>query len=76
VERLNLLHDAIALDELHRAVKAAPVHPSWYASSAAAGRATIRVFGRTRGAQQATVGTVARVRSTQQATVATVARVR
>ena len=76
VERLNLLHDAIALDELHRAVKAAPVHPSWYASSAAAGRATIRVFGRTRSMQQATVGTVARVRSTQQATVATVARVR
>jgi membrane glycosyltransferase len=61
-ERLGLLHDGAALDEMHRAARAAPIHSSWYASSAAARRATIKMFGRPREARIATVATMARVR--------------
>jgi membrane glycosyltransferase len=61
-ERVALLHDGAALDEMQRAARAAPVHPSWYASSASARRATIKVFGRPRDARNATVATMVRVR--------------
>ena len=61
-ERLALLHDGGALDEMQRAARAAPIHPSWYGSSAAARRATIKVFGRQRDARNATVTTLARAR--------------
>ncbi|MGH6610234.1 MAG: glucans biosynthesis glucosyltransferase MdoH, partial [Burkholderiaceae bacterium] len=57
IERLEVLHDALALDALHRAVQAAPVHPSWYAT-ASAGRATIKVFRRNVGTRRGTLGTV------------------
>ncbi len=61
-ERLALLHDAHALDQLHGAISTALVHPSWYASSARAGRATVSYFGRTRiqGGAQPTLGTIRR----------------
>lgn len=61
-ERVALLHDAAALGEMQRAARTAPVHPSWYASSASARRATIRVFGRPRDVRNATVATLARAR--------------
>ena len=61
-ERLALLHDAAALDQMHRVARVAPIHSSWYASSAAARRATIKVFGRSRDERNATVATMARVR--------------
>jgi hypothetical protein len=44
-EQFALLQDAVALEELRRAAMTAPVHASWYASSAAGARATIRHFG-------------------------------
>lgn len=61
-EQLAVLHDARALDQLHDAVRTALVHPSWYSSSADAGRATIRYFGRThaRGGAKRTLATVHR----------------
>jgi membrane glycosyltransferase len=61
-ERVALLHDAAALDELQRAAKIAPVHPSWYASSSSARRATIKVFGRPHEESSKTVATLIRVR--------------
>ena len=62
-DRMALLSDGTALDQLHRASKVAPIHPSWYASSAsAAGRATIKAFGRHRDVRNATVATLVRVR--------------
>jgi membrane glycosyltransferase len=61
-ERVALLHDGAALDKMQRAARAAPVHPSWYASSASARRATIKVLGRPRAARNATVATMVRVR--------------
>jgi membrane glycosyltransferase len=61
-ERTELLNDATALDALHRAVRTAPVHPSWYASSTSGGRATIKVFRRDARTRHATVGTVAHPR--------------
>ena len=61
-ERVALLHDSAALDQMHRAARVAPIHSSWYASSASARRATIRVFGRPSDTRQATVATMARVR--------------
>ena len=60
-ERTELLHDASALDALHRAVRTAPVHPSWYASATSGARATIKVFRRAP-TRHATVGTVAQPR--------------
>ena len=60
-ERLALLHDSGALHEMHRIARTAPIHPSWYASSASAQRATIRVFGRAPETRHATVATMARV---------------
>jgi len=57
-----LLHDAAALDEMQQAAKAAPIHPSWYASSASARRATIKVLGRPRDMRNATIATLARAR--------------
>ncbi len=60
-ERVALLHDGAALDELQRAAKIAPVHPSWYASSTSARRATIKVFGRPHEASK-TVATLVRAR--------------
>ena len=35
-ERVALLHDGAALDQMHRVARVAPIHPSWYASSASA----------------------------------------
>ncbi|HZA95997.1 MAG TPA: glucans biosynthesis glucosyltransferase MdoH, partial [Burkholderiaceae bacterium] len=61
-ERVALLHDGAALDQMHRAARIAPIHSSWYASSASERRATIRVFGRRSDTRQATVATMARVR--------------
>ena len=61
-ERVALLHDGGALDELQRAAKIAPVHPSWYASSSSARRATIKVFGRLHEASSRTVATLIRAR--------------
>ncbi|HVE90608.1 MAG TPA: glucans biosynthesis glucosyltransferase MdoH [Burkholderiaceae bacterium] len=61
-ERVALLHDGAALDELQRAAKIAPVHPSWYASSSSARRATVKVFGRPHEASSKTVATLVRVR--------------
>jgi membrane glycosyltransferase len=61
-ERVALLHDGAALDQMHRASRIAPIHSSWYASSASERRATIRVFGRRADTRQATVATLARVR--------------
>ena len=61
-ERLALLHDGVALDEMQRAARTAPVHSSWYASSTSARRATIKVFGPPRDARSATVATMARAR--------------
>lgn len=61
-ERLLLLHDAAALDEMQQAAKAAPIHPSWYASSASARRATIKVLGRPPDMRNATIATLARAR--------------
>lgn len=61
-ERVALLHDGGALDQMHRAARVAPIHSSWYATSASARRATIRVFGRGSDTRQATVATMARVR--------------
>ncbi len=62
LERVALLHDGAALDQMHRAARIAPIHPSWYASSVSERRATIRVFGRRADTRQATVATLARVR--------------
>jgi membrane glycosyltransferase len=61
-ERLALLHDSGALHEMHRIARTAPIHPSWYASSASARRATIKVFGRPRDERNATVATLVRAR--------------
>jgi membrane glycosyltransferase len=61
-ERVALLHDAAALDQMHRAAQTAPIHSAWYATAASARRATIRVFGRRTDTRQATVATMARVR--------------
>ncbi len=61
-ERVALLHDGAALDEMRRAARTAPIHSSWYASSASARRTTIKVFGRPREARSTTVATMARVR--------------
>ncbi|MEO8186005.1 MAG: glucans biosynthesis glucosyltransferase MdoH [Burkholderiaceae bacterium] len=66
-ERLALLHDGAALEQMHRTARIAPIHPSWYASSTSASRATIRVFGRDpnnndRQATVVTVATMARLR--------------
>ncbi|MBA2547114.1 MAG: glucans biosynthesis glucosyltransferase MdoH, partial [Burkholderiaceae bacterium] len=61
-EQLSLLHDGVALSELHTAATSAPIHPSWYASSAAAGRATIRVLGRRLGTRQGTLDAAAELR--------------
>ncbi|MDQ3445732.1 MAG: hypothetical protein M3496_06080, partial [Pseudomonadota bacterium] len=60
--RLALLHDGAALDEMQRAARAAPIHSSWYAGSAAARRATIKVFGRSKDVRNATVATLVRAR--------------
>jgi membrane glycosyltransferase len=61
-ERLALLHDSGALHEMHRIARTAPIHPSWYATSASARRATIKVFGRPRDERNATVATLVRAR--------------
>jgi len=61
-EQLSLLHDSVALSELHTAATSAPIHPSWYASSAAAGRATIRVLGRKLGTRHGTLDAAAELR--------------
>ena len=61
-ERMALLHDCGALDEMHRTARAAPIHPSWYASAASVRRATIKVFGRPRDERNATVATLVRAR--------------
>ena len=61
-ERVALLHDSGALDQMHRIARAAPIHPSWYAGSASARRATIKVFGRPRDERNTTVTTLVRVR--------------
>ena len=61
-ERVALMHDAAALDLMHRAAQIAPIHASWYASAKSARRATIRVFGRPAKTRRATVATMARVR--------------
>ena len=61
-ERTDVLHDALALEALHRAVRSAPVHPSWYATPASQPRATIRVLRRTPQTRNATVATLVRVR--------------
>ena len=60
-ERVALLHDGAALDQIQRAARIAPIHPSWYASSASARRATIKVFGRP-DARNKTVATLVRAR--------------
>ena len=65
VERVTLLHDAVALEELQRAARTRPAHAAWYSGSTSGGRATIRVFGQPRQAaapRYATVATVARIR--------------
>jgi membrane glycosyltransferase len=64
-ERVALLHDSVALQELHRAARTRPAHASWYAGATSSGRATIRVFGRpaTRlEPRYATVATVVKAR--------------
>jgi membrane glycosyltransferase len=61
-ERVALLHDSGALHEMHRIARTAPIHPSWYVSSASVRRATIKVFGRPRDERNATVATLVRVR--------------
>lgn len=61
-QRVALLHDGAALDEMQRAVRTAPVHASWYATSASARRATIKVLRPGRDMHAATVATMARVR--------------
>ena len=61
-ERMVLLHDSGALHEMHRTARAAPIHPSWYASAASVRRATIKVFGRPRDERNATVATLVRAR--------------
>jgi len=61
-EQLSLLHDSVALSELHTAATSAPIHPSWYASSAAVGRATIRVLGRKLGTRHGTLDAAAELR--------------
>jgi len=44
-EQFALLWDAVALEQLRGAALTAPVHASWYASSAVGARATIHHFG-------------------------------
>jgi len=66
-ERLALLADAQALQQLYFAVRTAPAHPDWYLSASAARRATVARFGtheaaapgdlRSRGLQVGTQGT-------------------
>ena len=61
-ECVALLHDGAALDQMHRAARVAPIHSSWYASSASERRATIKAFGRPRDERNATVATLVRAR--------------
>ena len=64
-ERVALLHDGAALDQMHRAARVAPIHASWYASADLGGAARPFAFLAVRpSTRQAThtVATMARVR--------------
>ena len=61
-ERVALLHDGAALDEMQHAARSAPIHSSWYASAVSARRATIKVLGRSSDAGNATIATLVRAR--------------
>jgi membrane glycosyltransferase len=64
-EQFTLLRDAVALEELRRAAMTAPVHASWYASSAVGARATIRHFGASDRDRRRTQAVAARPRQLQ-----------